>query len=108
MIFRCYRFSFIDKGTSKKKFSNFEVLAPYYWKYKDLYSYNTKYKVNLGIDFGFYGKMTQEISAFTRKLPVGQVASSIAKDLAKKYCLELEEGETIVSPFTRNSKIRVI
>lgn len=108
MIFRCYRFSFIDKGTSKKKFSNFEVLAHYYWKCKDLYSYNTKYKVNLGIDFGFYGKMTQEISAFKRRLPAGSKASEEAKVLAEKYALDLDEDETLVSPFTRKRKIRVI
>lgn len=108
MIFRCYRFSFIDKGTSKKKFSNFEVLAPYYWKYRGGYSPNSKHKVNSGIDFGFYGEITQEISAFKRRLPARSKASEEAKVLAEKYALDLDEDETLVSPFTRKRKIRVI
>lgn len=95
------------KGTASQ-FKRFEVKVPYYWKYRGS-SKNNHNGLNEESSLGsnFYGEETIQISAFTRKLPKGYTASEEAKGLAKKYCLDLEEGETVVSPFSKNIKVKI-
>ena len=92
------------KGTDYM-FKSFEVRVPYYWNYRNSNKNSSDKESSFRSDF--YGEETIQISAFTRKLPKGYTASDEAKELAKKYCLDLEEGETVVSPFSKNIKIKI-
>lgn len=94
----------IIKGRAKT-YEEFSVESPYYWRYKDkgrnkLPSQNSK---------DFIKSLEKEegsfvyVSAYKRRLPVGQKASEQAKELSKFYCIELEDNETLVSPFVRSS-----
>lgn len=46
-----------------------------------------------------------KVDAFTRKLPKGFHRSQSASELAKKYCINLEDNETIVDNFERVQKV---
>lgn len=46
------------------------------------------------------------IGTYSRKLPRGQQASESAKALAKKYCMILDPGYTLVEGFERRQKVR--
>ena len=94
----------VIKGKSED-YSYYDIESPYYWRYKDkgrnkLPSQNSK---------SFLKSLEKEegsfiyVSAYKRKLPIGQRASEKAKEMAKFYCVELEDNETLVSPFIRNS-----
>ena len=48
-----------------------------------------------------------KINVFKRKLPSGSVRSKQAEDLAKKYCIDLQDDETIVSSFERKQKVKL-
>ena len=87
----------VIKGTAST-YTDFVVEVPYYWRYKGKARNPIKKKEFL--DYCSKGSF-EYISAFKRRLPSGSVASEKAKDLAKYYCIELEEGETLVSPFIR-------
>lgn len=89
------------KGKSDS-YKDFTVEVPYYWKYRDKKKSN---KINKKL---FLEDMREEgsfiyVSAFKRKLPNGYRASDEAKKLSEFYCLELEQNETLVSPFIRMS-----
>mgnify|MGYP004519496729 FL=1 len=87
------------KGRSKV-YEDFLVEIPYYWRYKG----NVKSKPTN--KSGFLKADNESsfiyVSAFKRKLPLGQKASDKAKELSEYYCIELEEDETLVSPFIRS------
>lgn len=98
--------SFISSGLVTIKgrseiYDDFMVEVPYYWRYRDNIKYSPVSKGNFlknrDSDSFIY------VSAYKRKLPLGQKASDRAKELSKYYCIELEEDETLVSPFIRNS-----
>ena len=81
-------------------YEDFLVEIPYYWRYKG----NVKSKPTN--KSGFLKADNESsfiyVSAFKRKLPLGQKASDKAKELSEYYCIELEEDETLVSPFIRS------
>ena len=90
----------VVKGTSDA-YKEFTVGVPYSWnnREKSVKKYDSKEfhsRGNAG-DFTY-------ISAFKRKLPMGQKASDNAKELAKVYCIDLGKDETLVSPFIRGGK----
>lgn len=81
-----------------------EILQPTYWKYKDR-NYNTNLKTRPSSDL-FAEKMIS-IGAFKRRLPDGSQRGEQVEQLAEKYCINLKEGETIVSPFERRQKVKL-
>lgn len=98
--------SFISSGLVTIKgrseiYDDFMVEVPYYWRYRGNIKYSPVSKGNFlknrDSDSFIY------VSAYKRKLPLGQKTSDKAKELSKYYCIELEEDETLVSPFIRNS-----
>ena len=48
----------------------------------------------------------ETIGNYTRNLPVGQMPSENAIKLAKNYCMDLPDGKTFVSEFTRKRDVR--
>ena len=48
----------------------------------------------------------ETIGNYTRNLPVGQMPSENAIKLAKNHCMDLPEGKTFVSEFTRKRGVR--
>lgn len=83
----------IEKDSSLK----YEVLSPYYWKYR-----NRKYK-SLG-DSIAKGKIDREYKAteiYIHKSKLGKPSNN-AKVLAKKWHIKLEEGETLVRTHIRH------
>lgn len=89
----------VIKGKSKV-YDDFIVESPYYWRYKGSSLSKPQKKKDFLEDIHKNEKFIY-ISAFKRKLPDGSRASKEALELAKVYCLELGEGETLVSPFIR-------
>lgn len=81
-----------------------EVLQPSYWKYRDKESSGHNL-VRPSSDL-FAEKMIS-IGAFKRKLPDGSQRGEQVEQLAEKYCINLKEGETIVSPFERRQKVKL-
>ena len=82
---------------------NIRYVEPYNWNYDLKASTGNKVSVN---DTGFIKKMVS-VGRHTRELPEGWNASVEAKDLAKKYRIELDEGKTLVDDFTRNQKMKI-
>lgn len=93
----------IEEQNINKKFE-YEVLSPYYWKYRDN-NYETKNeKKDRIIGKKIKREHTVKISNFIRK--INGNPSNEALYLAKKLCIELEPNTTIVKEHTRNySKI---
>lgn len=86
------------KGRSSKIHLDYSVEVPYYWKYRGkCYPSHKKDEFLRDIKKG----SSVYVSAFKRRLPKGQKASDNARSLAKIYCIELGDNETLVSPFTR-------
>lgn len=88
----------IEDGDSNKKFE-YEVLSPYYWKYRDN-NYETKNEKKDRIA----GKKVKreyevKISSFIRK--INGNPSNEALSLAEKLCIELKPNTTIVKEHTR-------
>lgn len=84
-------------------YNDYTVKLPYYWKYKDINYYKSTSKSNrVGIDKTIF------ISATKRRLANGSKASTEAKLLAKQFCIELEENETLVRPHVRKYKSTLI
>lgn len=88
------------KGRSEV-YEDYTVEVPYYWRYRGRERKPSMSKKD------FLKSSNDEsscvyISAFKRKLPVGQKASDSAKQLAKFYCIDLDDGETLVSPYIRS------
>lgn len=81
-----------------------EVLQPSYWKYRDKEPSGHNL-VRPSSDL-FAEKMIS-IGAFKRKLPDGSQRGEQVEQLAEKYCINLKEGETIVSPFERRQKVKL-
>lgn len=79
------------------------VKSPYYWRLS-----NKDYTSGLSVEGLKMPRSEVYISAFKRKLPSGYKASDEAVSMSKLYCIDLEEGETLVSPFIRNSKKKVV
>ena len=101
-----YKFdSFLSTGIETIKgrsdvYKDFIVESPYYWRYKG----DERKRID---NKSFYKESTGEtsfkyISAFKRGLPSGYKASDDAKSVSKLYCIELKDGETLVSPFVRS------
>lgn len=107
MIFSYKSDCFISTGISTIKgrsrvYEDFTVEVPYYWRYKDKSkSISPSQSKREFIDSINSDGNLVYVSAFKRRLPSGQKASSSAKQLAKLYCIELEGNETLVSPFVR-------
>lgn len=81
---------------------NYEVLSPYYWKYR-----NKKYR-SLG-DSLVKGKLDREYKAteiYIHKSKLGKPSDS-AKTLAKKWHITLEEGETLVQTHIRHYGVKL-
>lgn len=90
----------VIKGKSAT-YKDFTIEVPYYWRYKDTAK---KYKVlnkEQFLDAIRKGNKEVYISAFKRKLPSGFKPSNESIEMAKVYCLDLEPGETLVSPHIR-------
>lgn len=90
----------VVRGTSDS-YKDFTVGVPYSWNNRE--KSVKKYDSREFHSKGSSGDFTY-ISAFKRKLPMGQKASDNAKELAKVYCIDLGKDETLVSPFTRGGK----
>lgn len=94
--------------TTNYKFKEFvyDVYEPSYWKYKGLLKPNSKSEVGEKSS-SLLAEKKIKINAFKRKLPSGSVRSKQAEDLAKKYCIDLQDDETIVSSFERKQKVKL-
>lgn len=94
----------VYKGTSTI-YDDYFVEIPYYWRYKEN-NYHKNIKDSLP---NRVQKQDVEVYVFAykRKLPIGQKASDEAIELAKRYSIVLEEGETIVRPFVRKYKTNI-
>lgn len=94
----------VYKGTSAI-YDDYFVEIPYYWRYKEN-NYHKNIKDSLP---NRVQKQDVEVYVFAykRKLPIGQKASDEAIELAKRYSIVLEEGETIVRPFVRKYKTNI-
>ena len=94
--------------TTNYKFKEFvyDVYEPSYWKYKGLLKPNSKSEVGEKSS-SLLAEKKIKINAFKRKLPSGSVRSKQAEDLAKKYCIDLKDDETIVSSFERKQKVKL-
>lgn len=86
------------KGTLSDDFENYNVEAPYYWRYKGRYKSSSQQSNRTKI---INNNKTTYVSAFTRRLPQGHKRSDEAVRLSKIYCLKLKDNETIVRPFER-------
>lgn len=98
--------SFITEGVHIIKgksdvYSDFTVEIPYYWRYRAKVKTPSQSKKDF-LNSIKEGNSFVYISAFKRSLPVGRKASARAIELSKFYCLELEENETLVSPYVRS------
>lgn len=83
------------KGTNPA-LSKYDVEAPYYWRYRGSKSKSIHVNGNRNIF-----KESTYIGAFKRKVTNGK-PSKDAKELAKFYCLDIEDDETIVRPHNRH------
>lgn len=94
--------------TANYKFEEvaYDVYEPSYWKYKGLLKSNSKLKEGEKPS-SLLAEKKIKINAFKRKLPSGSVRSKQAEDLAKKYCIDLQDDETIVSSFERKQKVKL-
>lgn len=83
---------------------DYEVFMPEYWKYKG--NNPNSIKKTGEPSSPIVSKMIK-INAFKRKLAEGQHRSYEAESLAKKLCIQLDDDETIVSPFERKQRIKL-
>lgn len=84
---------------------NITVLKPSYWKYKEDYIVTERKGHN--INKNLLAEKIVRVNAFKRKLPSGSKRSDNANMLSKMYCIDLNEDETIVSPFERKQKVKI-
>ena len=78
---------------------DFEVLSPYYWKYRNS-NYETKKEKELRLEGKkFKREYTVNISTFIRKIKGN--ASKEAQELAERLCVKLEPNHTIVREHSR-------
>lgn len=84
---------------------NVKVLKPNYWKYKEdcIVTERKGHNINKNL----LAEKIVKVNAFKRKLPSGSKRSDNADMLSKKYCIDLNEDETIVSPFERKQKVKL-
>jgi len=82
-----------------------DIFKPSYWKYKGIAN-NSNHK-ELDYNKNLLAEKIVKINAFKRKLPSGNKRSNNADLLSKKYCIDLEEDETIVSSFERKQKVKL-
>lgn len=80
------------------KEENLIYCEPSWWNYKPTKSKSMKHLVE-------YSKLVQ-IATYSRRLPEGQQALDSAKALARKYCMVLEPGYTLVSGFERKQRVK--
>lgn len=80
------------------KEENLIYCEPSWWNYKPTKSKSMKHLVE-------YSKLVQ-IATYSRRLPEGQQASDSAKALARKYCMVLEPGYTLVGGFERKQRVK--
>lgn len=91
----------------KYKSLEYEVYKPSYWKYKGLAKLKQHNQKELVEKESLLAEKEIKINAFKRKLPKGSSRSKQAEELARKYCLDLKDDETVVSPFERKQKVRL-
>lgn len=69
-------------------------------------SYNKSNKTHKSNNGEVLFTVIETIGNYTRNLPVGQMPSENAIKLAKNHCMDLPEGKTFVSEFTRKRDIK--
>lgn len=94
----------VERIIQRYKETDYEVLLPSYWKYRGQIIPNND---KTGEAENVLVTEMIKISAFKRNLAKGQHRSQKADALAKKLCIKLKEGETIVSPFERKQKVKL-
>lgn len=83
-----------------EEIKDFEVVTPYYWRYKGKSNINPNAVENSPIN----AEKKIVIEAFVRKLPKGGIASLERQELAKRRFINLKEGYTIVDRYERTIK----
>lgn len=82
----------------------YDVISPSYWKYRNNnYISENDIVDNKGVVIK--REFEVKIAPFIRK--INSEASLEARNLAKKLCVKLEEGHTIVKPHVRTYKKRI-
>lgn len=94
--FREYRKIIFDKFV--ESIDDLRIEIPYGWNYRDKYYGKQKENNNMGLSWGEEKEdRIVKVSTFTRRLAKGQKPSKDAKELAKKYKIDLEDDtRTIV------------
>ena len=105
--FKSIQLIFVDQGDNLDVFEeiNVKVLKPSQWKYKEdcIVTERKGHNINKNL----LAEKIVKVNAFKRKLPSGSKRSDNADMLSKKYCIDLNEDETIVSPFERKQKVKL-
>ena len=93
---------FIDTfcKVARKALDDAEYLKPLHWNYMGTTKFNKKARSSLGD----YCEL-RRVGAHVRKLSRGH-ASEEAKAAAKRYCIELKPGYTLVSEYVRKQHIK--
>ena len=89
----------IDNIPNEVKEAKPEIISPYYWKYRGDYNGTSELAEHSPMN----SSREIVVNAFVRRLPNGGVASKERQDLARRYCINLENGYTIVDSFVRKS-----
>ena len=89
----------IDKLRAKYKTMDFEVLSPYYWRYRANNYETTKEKEQRLQGKKVKREFTVNISSFIRKIKGNP--SKEAQELAERLCVKLEPNHTIVREHKR-------
>lgn len=82
----------------------YEVYQPTYWRYKGR---NNGQSNTAQQSSAVMGQILKNIKPFPRNLAQGQQRGKQADELAKKLCIRLKEGTTLVSEFERKQNIRL-
>lgn len=82
----------------------YEVYQPTYWKYKGK---GTSHSYTPQESSALMGQLIKTIKPFPRNLAQGHHRGRQADELAKKLCIRLKEGTTLVSEFERKQNIRL-
>lgn len=94
------------KGTSDV-YKDFEIEIPYYWRYKGRYKTGAKKDDNsIGLRPSNTVYKLAKIAPFTRRLREGAKPSPEAVAYAKQYCIQLDEGKTLVREFEKKVRVK--
>ena len=93
---------FIDSFSkeARKALDSAEYLKPVHWNYTGTTKFNKKVRSSLGD----YCEL-RKVGAHVRKLSRGH-ASEDAVAAAKRYCIELKSGYTLVSEYVRRQHVK--